>query len=267
MKRVMALAAVSLLITGCSLQDVNVEKREEPAQNDYSEIIQDNNMDGAAVSNDPAQKGEAESTLRPKIGEKFTPEGMLKSGGYLTIDSAEIFDDLKSAGIEEQNLLPSSLLRENGEASMLQTMPEGELTVAYDKDTGKMINGWKIVKIHYTFENHSAVSVVNDFIVMSEEQYSDDVFMVHNLNICDKDDGHMVSKTNYFCYKQIYFSLADSVECIGKPNHQLFSCPGGETVEFDIAYAFCCDPENLYMSATSGNKTSTMVDLELGGDS
>ena len=267
MKKFFCGILATMFLSSCSLQDVNVEKREEPTRNDYSENIQNNNMEEAAVNNNPAQNEEAESTIRPKIGEKFSPEGMLKSGGYLTIDSAEIFDDLKSAGIEEQNLLPSSLLRENGEASMLQTMPEGELTVAYDKDTGKMINGWKIVKVHYTFENHSAVSLVNDFIVMSEEQYSDDVFMVNNLNICDKDDGHMVSKMNYFCYNQIYFSLADSVECIGKPNHQLFSCPSGETVEFDIAYAFCCEPDKLYMSATSGNKTSTMVDLELGGDS
>lgn len=255
----------TMLLTGCSLQDVNVEKNENSKIE--NEIVNDSNgiIDGNETNSISEEK--TINKFRPKIGEQFTPEGMLKSGGYLTIDSAEIFDDLKSAGIEEQDLLPSSLLRENGETGMLQTMPEGELTVAYDKDTGKMINGWKIVKVHYTFENHSAVSVVNDFIVMPEEQYTDDVFMVHNLNVCDKDDGNMVSKTNYFCYNQIYFSLADSVEWIGKPNHQLFSCPSGETVEFDIAYAFCCEPDKLYMSATSGNKTSTMVDLELGGDS
>lgn len=261
-RRVLTAAASLLLISGVAYSFYTLGRMKSiPTQQEFDEI------NTTAVSNNTTQKGEAESTIRPKIGEKFIPEGMVKNGGYLTVDSAEIFDDLKSAGIEEQNLLPNSLLQENGEADMLQTMPDGKTSVAYDKPTGKMINDWKIVKVHYTFENQSAVSIVNDFIVMPEEQYTDDVFMIGNLNVCNKDEGHMNTKMNYFCYKQIYFSLADSVERLGKPNHTLFKCSSGETVEFDIAYAFCCEPENLYMSATTGNKTSTMVDLELGGAS
>lgn len=194
---------------------------------------------------------------------------MVKSGsGYLTVDSAEIFYNLKDAGIEEKELLTySSLLDHNGEPGEIYNEIVEDMTVAYDKATGDMINDWKIVKVHYTFENQSAVSNVNDVIIVPEEQYADDVFMIGNLNVCNADDGNMSTKMNYFCYEQIYFSLSDSVEFTAKPDSTLFKCPVGEKVEFDIAYVFCCEPENLYMSATTGNKTCTMVDLKLGGDS
>lgn len=260
MKKSIALLT-GLLLTGCSLQDVNVEKPESTSEN-----ISIENENNISESQHDVPIEESDNKLRPEIGEKFIPEGMVHSGGYLTVNSAEIFDNLSDAGIEEADLLEFSLLL-NGEPSELTVGVDSGMTVAYDKATGNMINDWKIVKVHYTFENQSAVSTVNDTIIFPEEQYSGDIFSVGNLNVCDADDSKMVTRMNYFCYKRIYFSLADSVEYKYKTDSTLFKCPVGEKVEFDIAYAFCCEPENLYVSATTGNKTSTMVDLELGGDS
>ncbi len=262
MKKIFLILILAFLLTGCSLQDVNVEKPEY-ISNDVS-IVEENNIDGSqSVVSDEKEANE----IRPEIGEKFIPEGMVKSGGYLTIDSAEIFDNLNDAGIEEANLLPGSLLLDNGEPREIYNEIANDMSVAYDKNTGNMLNGWKIVKVHYIFENQSAVSIVNDTISIPEEKYADDVFKVGNLNVCNADNSLMVSKMNYFCYNQIFFSLSDSVEYIAKPNNKLFKCPVDEKIEFDIAYVFCCEPENLYMSATSGSKTNTMVDLKLGGDS
>ena len=260
MKKSIALLT-GLLLTGCSLQDVNVEKPESAPVDISTEenAVVDNSQPDISIE-------ESDNKLRPEIGEKFIPEGMVHSGGYLTVNSAEIFDNLSDAGIEEAQLLDYSLLV-NGEPSELTVGVDSSMTVAYDKATGNMINDWKIVKVHYTFENQSAVSTVNDTIILPEEQYSGDIFSVGNLNVCDADDSKMVTRMNYFCYKRIYFSLADSVEYKYKTDPTLFKCSVGEKVEFDIAYAFCCEPENLYVSATTGNKTSTMVDLELGGDS
>lgn len=262
MQKILLSIITMMLLTGCSLQDVNVEKPEStPADISTEEnAVVDNSQPDISIE-------ESDNKLRPEIGEKFIPEGMVHSGGYLTVNSAEIFDNLSDAGIEEADLLEFSLLWDNGEPTELTVGVDSGMTVAYDKATGNMINDWKIVKVHYTFENQSAVSTVNDTIIFPEEQYSGDIFSVGDLNICNVDDSKMVTKMNYFCYKRIYFSLADSVEYKAKPNSNLFKCPVGEKVEFDIAYAFCCEPENLYMSATSGDKTSTMVDLELGGDS
>lgn len=260
MKKNIALLT-GLLLTGCSLQDVNVEKPESTPTDISTEerAVGDNSQPDISIE-------ESENKLRPEIGEKFIPEGMVHSGGYLTVNSAEIFDNLSDAEIEEAQLLDYSLLV-NGEPSELTVGVNSGMTVAYDKATGNMINDWKIVKVHYTFENQSAVSTVNDTIILPEEQYSGDIFSVGNLNVCNADDSEMVTKMNYFCYKQIYFSLSDSVEYKYKSDQSLFKCPVGEHIEFDIAYAFCCEPENLYMSATSGDKTSTMVALDLGGDS
>lgn len=40
-----------------------------------------------------------------------------------------------------------------------------------------MINGWRIAKIHFTFENESAISLVNDtYATLEEEEYADDIF-------------------------------------------------------------------------------------------
>lgn len=248
---------IMMLLTGCSLQDVNIENHEATSQ----EI---NAVEESEKSNESKN---VDHELRLELGEKFIPEGMVESGGYLTVESAEIFDNLSDAGIEEAKLLPYSLLLDNGEPNAIFNEITEELSVAYNKNTGDLINGWKIVKVHYTFENQSAVSIVNDYVILPEEKYADDIFTIGNLNVCNLDNSNMVTDMNYFCYNQIYFSLSDSVEYTGKANPTLFKCPVGESVEFNIAYVFCCEPENLYISATTGNKASTMVNLKLGGNS
>lgn len=262
MQKILLSIITIMLLTGCSLQDVNVEK---PVSKTNDSSIENENIVSESQSDVPIEK--SNNKLRLEIGEKFIPEGMVHSGGYLTVESAKIFDNLSDAGIKAADLLPFSLLKDNGEPTELTIGVNSGMSIAYDKATGNMINDWKIVKVHYTFENKSAVSIVNDYIVMSEEQYPCDIFTIGNLNVCNADDSEMVTKMNYFCYKQIYFSLSDSVEYKYKSDQSLFKCPVGEHIEFDIAYAFCCEPENLYMSATSGDKTSTMVALDLGGDS
>lgn len=261
MRKILLNVTIMMLLVGCSLQDVNIEKNEsEPQETNAVESITVDKSEKLSEPEDVTRE------LRPDIGEKFIPEGMVDSGGYLTVDSAEIFNNLNDAGITEAQLINYSLLCDGEPQELFNEITKKD-SIAYDKNTGDMINGWKIVKVHYTFENQSAVSIVNDYVVKPEEKYAEDIFTIGNLNVCNTDNSLMVTKMNYFCYNQIYFSLSDSVECMGKPDSTLFKCPVGEKVEFDIAYVFCCDPENLYMSATTGNKASTMVDLELGGDS
>lgn len=261
MRKFLLNVTIMMLLTGCSLQDVNVENHKSESQDiNATESITVDESGKSSEDEDIANE------LRPALGEKFIPEGMVKSGGYLTVDSAEIFNNLNDAGITEAQLINYSLLCDGEPLELFNEITQKD-SVAYDKNTGDMINGWKIVKVHYTFENQSAVSIVNDYVVKPEEKYSEDIFTIGNLNVCNADNSFMLTKMNYFCYDRIYFSLSDSVEYTAKPDSTLFKCPVGEKVEFDIAYVFCCDPENLYVSATTGNKASAMVDLKLGGDS
>lgn len=131
-----------------------------------------------------------------------------------------------------------------------------------------MINGWRIAKIHFTFENESAISLVNDtYATLEEEEYADDIFSVGSLNLCNTDNNYMVTEMNYLCYPRIYFSLEGSVDYLIETNHCFFQCPVVEKVEFDLAYIFCCDPEYLYLATSSGSKSDILVDLNLGGDS
>ncbi|MCC8136023.1 MAG: hypothetical protein LIO40_05040 [Ruminococcus sp.] len=255
--------AVMMALTGCSLQDVSVENSDSSSQ----EANNVNEADGTAEESGNSDDAEnLQQNIRPKIGERFLAQYMVESGGYLTVDSAEIFDNLNDAGIEESQLQPYSLLTPDGEVIKRynEITHEG---VTYDKSTGDMINGWRIAKIHLTFENESAISLVNDTYGTEEEEYADDIFSVGSLNLCNTDNNYMVTEMNYLCYELIYFSLEGSVDYIDETNHCLFQCPVGEKVEFDLAYIFCCDPEYLYFSTSSGNKSDIMVDLKLGGDS
>ena len=260
MKKIICCILAMMFLVGCSLRDVNVEKNENP-NNENDIVIKDEDINNHL-------DGNSKNKLNLEIGEKFVPKnGMVKNGGYLIVDSANIYDDLKSAGIEEDKLLSFSLIDDVGNPIPLCINTKtGDTSVAYDCQTGKMINGWHLLKIHYTFENQSAESIVNDLIVSEDEKYADNIFTVGNLNVCNIADLND-NKTNYYCLTKVYFSLSNSIEYTGKRQPTFFECSNGEKAEFDIVYVFCCDPKNLYMTSTTGSKTSQMVDLKLGGDS
>lgn len=277
MKKYYIFILTAIMITGCSLSDVNVEKidnsenkavtadtQPETFNGDTELKVNDETQLDSDYDELTVQSDNSEKKLLLNIGESFIPKGMVNSGGYLTVDNAEIFEDLSSVGIAETDLLPNTLLDEYMNPLELCENMSDEFSIAYDKQTGKTINGWKLLKIHYTFENKSAESIVNDLIPLETEKYNDDIFTVGNLNACNIADLNPSNKINYFCWKQIYFSLTDSIEYTGKRQPTFFRCPNEEKVEFDIIYAYKCEPENLYMSPTTGNKLDTMVDLQLG---
>ncbi len=289
MKKLFITIISAFMLTGCSLSDVNVEKIDDSKNEIVSKetTTQDSNIvstyattQDSVISTESEnnseiqlntentqtqeQKDNSENELLKNFGEPFIPEGMVNSGGYLTVDSAEFIDNLYSAGIDEQNILPYTLFDENGQSlELCEGMNNGGFSIAYDNQTNEMCNDWKLLKIHYTFENKSAESLVNNWIPLESEKYDDDIFTVGNLNVCNTADLNPDNKMNYFCFKQVYFSLADSIEYTGKREPTFFRCHNGEKVEFDIVYAVKCDPENLYMSPTTGNKLSKMVNLQL----
>lgn len=268
MKRSIAIILSAVMLTGCSLRDVNVEKRETATQNvpAANGAVSNTESGGEENTNSEAsapETDEPEIKLRPELGEKFLPYTIVDSGGYLTVDSAEIFHNLKEAGINEDE---ANLFWENGEPFEQFNRFTKEEGPVYDKATGDILNDFSIVKIHFTFENVNAVSKVNEFIALPEERYDDDVFSVGVLQLCDADDSAMITQMNYYCYLRFYFSLENTIDYTTVKHNGLFRCPPGEKVEFDIAYLFDCDPEHLNLAITSGNKTDTMVDLKLGDD-
>ncbi|MCD7890319.1 MAG: hypothetical protein LUG26_00650 [Ruminococcus sp.] len=268
MRKLILSLAVMMALTGCSLQDVSVENSDSSSQ-EANNVNEADDSDGTAEESGNSDDAEdIQLNIRPEISERFLAQYIVESGGYLTVDSAEIFDNLNDAGIEESQLEPNSLLLSNGEVYERYNEITQEGAAPYDKSTGDMINGWRIAKIHFTFENESAITLVNDSVATPEgEEYADDIFSVGYLNLCNTDNNYLITEMNYLCYTRIYFSLEGSVDYLSETDNCLFQCPAGEKVEFDLAYIFCCDPEYLYLSTSSGCKSEVMVDLKLGGDS
>lgn len=220
-------------------------------------------VETSATHTDPDEE-KIEYNIRPELGEKFVPYTIVESGAYLTVESAEIFHNLNDAGINADDTNYYKLLTENGEPIEEFNRITEELAPVYDKDSGEILNGFSIVKIHFTFENENAVSKVNEFVPLPEERYDDDVFSVGALQLCDADDSNMNTPYNYYIYLPFYFSLEGTVNYTSIKRNSLFRCPPGEKVGFDMAYLFDCAPEHLNIAITSGNKKHIMVDLKLG---
>ena len=241
---------ISTTFLGCSLQDVTISKNIREPQ-----IIPETSksIDTDSKCSEKLTESEINDvTLRPDMGEKFAVESLVTNGTlYATITSADVYSNLNAAGINEDDTLPYSLLNE-GEPRIENDKP------VYDKKTGDMLNDWKIVKLHIKIENVDAISSYPD----PTNKYKDDVFSASSFNVCNTDNSTMTNSMNYFCYRQIYFSLSGEF----KEQPALYTCSHGQTVEYDVAYIFDCDPEYLYFSTTSGNKTNTMVKLNLGDE-
>ena len=135
-----AVIYVVLMLSGCSSNEINVEKIQSLNSNTKSENI----VSGSAESGENIP-----SDTYPKyfsMGEKFIAETLVSdiSNGEvinMSVDDAKLYDNLTDAGIMEDELFDD--------------FDEG---VEYDGESGKLLGNLGILMVTYTLENVNAVS-------------------------------------------------------------------------------------------------------------
>jgi len=142
-KALITSAVMSLFLSGCSVGDISISKRENPTQPQSPQIINDN----ANISNSKSSADNSSSSPEvhesAKVGEPFCVVTAADSGYlYLTLNKCEVYDNLNDAKIVYDDLQHSILI-------------DG---INYNSQTTNLLDENKMILIHMTVENIYAVS-------------------------------------------------------------------------------------------------------------
>lgn len=134
----------TVILSGCSLQDITIEKIDSNESAADEEIYTDNK----------------EKIPTGKLGEKINAWTLAKSGTiYLTINNAEYFNSMSEAGINEKNKMPYDV--------------SCGLT-----ESGDVEKGFVIAKLHISVENIDAIGSMK--ICDPNNEFDDYDFRVDN---------------------------------------------------------------------------------------
>lgn len=181
LKKTLIISAVmSLFLSGCSVGDISISKRENPAGSQTPQIVIDeanvsNNKpstDNTSSSNNNLSTNEQSNYTFPEVpksanvGERFCVVAAAESGHlYLTLNKCEVYDNLNDAGVEYDELQHSVLI-------------DG---FNYNSQTTELLDENKMIMIHMTVENVNAVSAFHKEIPDHFGEYDFSVLSLGNV--------------------------------------------------------------------------------------
>jgi type III secretion system FlhB-like substrate exporter len=201
-KYTIALFLCFFSLTGCASADIKIEKNSSTENFDKSDfVISNDEVEGSHEVYLPEEDKTPEAIA---LGEKFLAENLISpdDGGeiYMSINKAEIYDNLNDANIRYEDVFPDSLY-------------DG---FNYDVKTDTFIGDYVLVKLYFTIENIDAVSYDHYAEPQKYEKYE---FRVDGFGGCT--EGPV-----------IYHSKHDSVDA----HYFAFQLNPGETIDIEAFY-------------------------------
>ncbi len=209
MKRILICATLTstlLLLNACSFSDIEIEKisKEEPVYESNAVVSTSDNSGTSAPDSLVQEEAKQDYPIYVGLGESFFAENLILPFGNgvinATINKAEVFQNLKDAGIELEETFPYSV--EDG--------------VNYDTESDIFLNNRVLVKLYFTIENVNATSPEH---ADEPERYNEYDFRVDGLGGCT--EGPIV-----------YFNKHDEHDS----SYYTFHLEPGETTELEVAY-------------------------------
>lgn len=166
LKKILIISSVlSLFLTGCSVGEINISRREDPTQPQFPPIIDDDtnvsnsgssaddtnssNQNSSANENVQLNNNHPEVPEAAKLGERFCVIAPANSGYlYLTLNKCEVYDNLNDAGIKYDELQHMTLI-------------DG---INYNSQTTELLDENKMIMLYMTIENVDAISVFHEDI-------------------------------------------------------------------------------------------------------
>lgn len=225
-------AILSLTLCSCSLANSDFSKKEESSASGVeSELTNENITD--------FQLKEA------SIGEKIYPDSIhsplaesVRGEIYVTVNKAEVFDSLKDAGINYEDVyLPDETLDED---------------YYYDSKEDKFYNKNLLVKVYLTVENVNASVIETE----RDKKYDEYCFSADTLGFCG-----LYSWNLYFDGHGVYGDDVNDFE-----QYFAMDLEPGETKDIVMAYVVDLHEERLenvrFMTQIQGLRTNVDLNLE-----
>lgn len=224
MKRILlcsALTSTLLLLNACSFSDIEV-------------VSVPNNSGTSASDSSVQEKAKQDYPIYVDLGESFFAENLIIPFGSgvinATINKAEVFHNLRDAGIELEETFP-------------YTVVDG---MNYDTESDTFLNNRVLVKLYFTIENVNATSSEH---ANEPEKYNEYDFRIDGLGGCTEGS-------------YIYFNKHD--EC--NSHYSTFHLDPGNTTELEVAYLVHLGEialDSVQFVTAYPYENGTIVDLDL----